>query len=129
MEMSTGRCLYPRVAHGLGSKLAGVMQEHSYPGLLHPNSHGSSRADSGNSFLALLSGSPSLLQCDFNELSDPKPCSFSGNLPAASGNLFVDSIGNGVLVTSSGGLTTENVSNHNLETRQTLLQLLHKCQV
>lgn len=84
------------------------MQGSVYPGILHSTSPGSGHANTGNSFLALLYGPPSWLHCDFQELSDSKLCTSSGNCISASGNSVVDS-------TESGRLITENFINHTLQ--------------
>ena len=111
--MNAGHCPYPRVAHGLKSKFIGGMQDPVYPSFRYSTNCG----DAGNSFVALLYGPPSLLQCDFQELSDQKLCTSSSNCAAASGNSVVDSKERGALPTSSGGLITENLNNHNLQSR------------
>ncbi|KAJ1407786.1 Jas TPL-binding domain [Sesbania bispinosa] len=90
------------------------MQGPVHPNFLHSTNHGSGHADAGNSFLALLYGPPSLLQCDFQELSDRKICTSSSNCTPASGN-SVDSIESGAFITSGGRLITENLINHNLQ--------------
>ncbi|KAI4316365.1 hypothetical protein L6164_024351 [Bauhinia variegata] len=117
MEMNAGNYLYPLVGHGLRSKFVGGMQEPVYSSRLYSNNHGSGHADTGNSFLALLSGPPSLLQCDFQEFSFAKHCSTSDNLPAASRSFVGDSVGSTTFLAPSGGLLPENLSNHNLQTR------------
>lgn len=59
-----------------------------------------------------ISGSPLwssiMVTCDFQELSDSKLCTSSGNCISASGNSVVDS-------TESGRLITENFINHTLQ--------------
>ncbi|KAJ7966224.1 Histone-lysine N-methyltransferase-like protein [Quillaja saponaria] len=66
MEMNAGHYVYPFSAQDLRSKVVGGMQEPVCPSFLNSNYHGSGHTD-GNSFLAHLSGSSSLLQCDFQE--------------------------------------------------------------
>lgn len=115
--MNAGHCLYPGVAHGLRSKFVGGMQDPVYPTFLYSTNHGSGHGDAGNSFLDLLYGPPSLLHhdTDFQELSDRKLCTLSGNCTAASGNFVVDSRESGSFQRSSGGPITENLNNHNLQ--------------
>ncbi|XP_061376429.1 uncharacterized protein LOC133318449 isoform X2 [Gastrolobium bilobum] len=115
MEMNAGHCLYPRVSHGLRSKFVGGMQDPVCPSFLYSTNQGSVHNNAGNSFLPLLNGPPSLLQGGSNGLSDRKLCTSSGNCTAASGNSIVDSIESGNFLTSSGGLITENLVIHNLQ--------------
>ncbi|KAK7320672.1 hypothetical protein VNO77_30365 [Canavalia gladiata] len=114
-EMNANHCLYPQVTHDLRSKFVGGKQGPVYPCFLRSTTHGSGVANTGNSFRALLHGRPSLLQCDFQDLSDCKLCTSSGDCTAAIGNSVVDSIRSGTFLTSSGGLTTENLINHKLQ--------------
>ncbi|XP_020235631.1 uncharacterized protein LOC109815338 isoform X3 [Cajanus cajan] len=114
-EMNASYCLYPQVAHGLRSKFVEGKQGPVYPSFPHSTTHGSGEDDSGNSFLALLYSPPSLLQYDFQDLSDRKLCISSGDCTAAIGNSVVPSIERGTFRTSGLGLITENLINHNLQ--------------
>lgn len=112
--MTASYCLYPQVAHDLRSKFGGK-QCPVYPGFYHSTTHGSVQADTGNSFLALLHGPPSLLQHDFQDLSDRKLCISSGDCSAAIGKSVVGSIESGTCQTSGVGLITENLINFKLQ--------------
>ncbi|XP_006596087.1 uncharacterized protein [Glycine max] len=118
-EINTSYCLYPQVAHGLRSKFVGGKQGHVYQSFPHSTAHGSGQADTRNSFLSLLYGPPSLLQHEFRDLSDRKLCFSSGDCTAAIGNSVVGSIESGTFQTSGVGLMTENLINHNLQSRVT----------
>lgn len=113
-EMNAIYCLYPQVAHGLRSKFGGK-QHPVYPSFSHSTTHGSVQADTGNSFLALLHGPPSVLQHDFQDLSDRNHCLSSCDCTAAIGNSVVGSIESGTFRTSGVGLITENLINRNLQ--------------
>lgn len=115
IEVNSSYCLYPRVSHGLRPKFVGGMQDPYYPRFSCVTNHAASHADAENSFLALLSGPPSLLQCEFHELSDSKPCTSSANFLAAGGNFVVDSVGSGTFLTTTKGLLTEKFSNHKMQ--------------
>ncbi|KAF7817278.1 Histone-lysine N-methyltransferase TRX1 [Senna tora] len=117
MEVNSSHCLYPQVAHGLRSKFDGGMQDPDYLRFPYTINHASGHADAENSFLALLSGPPSLLQCELQELSDPKSGTSSGNYSTASRNFVVDSVGTGTILTSSKGLMTEKLTNHKMQTK------------
>ncbi|TKY58112.1 Histone-lysine N-methyltransferase trr [Spatholobus suberectus] len=112
-EMNASHYLYPQVAHGLRSKFVGGKQGPVYPSFPHSTIHGSGQADTGSSFLSLLYGPPSFLQCDFHDLSDRKLCTLSSDCTAAIGN--VGSIESGTFLSSSVGLITENLINRNLQ--------------
>ncbi|XP_059459428.1 uncharacterized protein LOC132188988 isoform X4 [Corylus avellana] len=79
-QMNTGFHSYPHVGSDLRSMMLGRMEDPFCSNSLNFSIHRSGCADLGNSFLALLSGPPSLLQCDFQELSYPKASGSCENL-------------------------------------------------
>lgn len=89
--------------------MLGRVQDPSFPN----NSHRMGHVNPGNSFLSLLSGPPSLLQCDFQELSNPKPLCASGKLMTDNSSVLVNAIGSRIPLTFSG-LPSENLSDNNL---------------
>ncbi|XP_062098218.1 uncharacterized protein LOC133804082 isoform X3 [Humulus lupulus] len=100
---------YPHLhdSHDSRQKLLGMVQDPpltNYPNLT-PHKFG--QVNLGNSFLALLSGPPSLLQSDFKELPNSKPTSDSNSV-------VVNNIGNGIPLTFSG-LQSEYPSEQNLQ--------------
>jgi len=106
---------YPQVALGLRSKFVGGNQGPVYPSFPLSTTLGSGQADAGNSYLALLYGTPSLLQYDFQNLSERMLGISSGDSTDAIGNYFVSSIESGTFRTSGVGLITENLINCNLQ--------------
>ncbi|XP_068471510.1 uncharacterized protein [Phaseolus vulgaris] len=106
---------YPQVALGLRSKFVGGKQVPDYPSFPLSTTLGSGQADAGNSFLALLHGTPSLLQYDFQNLSERTLGISSGDSTDAIRNSFVSSIERGNFWTSGVGLITENLINCNLQ--------------
>jgi hypothetical protein len=119
MEMNTGCYSFPHVGPDLRSTMFGRMQDPVFPNSLNFNIHKPGSADLGNSFLALLSGPPSLLQCDFQEFSCPKPSGSSGKLPTIASSVNVNAVGSGIPLISSG-LLSENLSNQNLRNGEDL---------
>ncbi|XP_030481904.2 uncharacterized protein LOC115698826 isoform X2 [Cannabis sativa] len=98
---------YLHDSHDSRQKLLGMVQDPpftSYPNLIH---HKFGQGNLGNSFLALLSGSPSLLQNDFKELQNSKPMSDSNSVA-------VNNIGSGFPLTFSR-LQSEYPSEQNLQ--------------
>ncbi|PQQ03797.1 uncharacterized protein Pyn_15710 [Prunus yedoensis var. nudiflora] len=114
METNTGYYSYPHGSQDLRPTMIGRLQDPLLASKLYSGSHRSEHANSGNSFLALLSGSPSVFQCDFQELSNPKPISTSCKILPDSNNFIVNGIGSAIPVTSSGVLS-ENLSGQNLQ--------------
>lgn len=118
-EINTSHCLYPQFPHGLRSKFVGGKQCPVYQSFPHSITHGSGQADTGSSFLSLLYAPPSLLQHESWDLSNRKLCISSCDCTAAIGNSVVGSIESGTFQTSGVGLMTENLINHNLQSRVT----------
>ncbi|KAL6296703.1 hypothetical protein ACE6H2_004845 [Prunus campanulata] len=114
METNTGYYSYPHGSQDLRPTMIGRLQDPLLASKLYSGSHRSEHANSGNSFLALLSGSPSVFQCDFQELSNPKPISTSCKILPDSNNFIGNGIGSAIPVTSSGVLS-ENLRGQNLQ--------------
>ncbi|XP_052886576.1 uncharacterized protein LOC108452097 [Gossypium arboreum] len=72
MEMNYGQYFRQHTTQDLSSTLHERVQDPMRPNNSNLFSHKSSQSELANSFLALLSGPPSLLQCDFQELSSRK---------------------------------------------------------
>ncbi|XP_075643736.1 uncharacterized protein LOC142614956 isoform X3 [Castanea sativa] len=116
METNMLSYSYPHVASDLRSTVFGRMQDHF-------TTHKPGSVDLGNSFLALLSGSPSLLQCDFQDLSCPKSSGSYGKLATNHSNVNVNSVGSGIPLISSG-LQSEYLSNQNLQNGEDLCHIV-----
>ncbi|CAK9146456.1 unnamed protein product [Ilex paraguariensis] len=78
------------------------------------HSNNLSHTELGSSFLSLLSGPPSLLQCDLQDLSNPKSFSTSSKVPVNSSSVIVSAAGSGVSV-APNGLLSQNLYNRNLK--------------
>jgi hypothetical protein len=111
--MNTGYHYYPHVGSDLRSTVLGRMEDPVFSNSLNFSIHRPGCADLGNSFLALLSGPPSLLQCDFQELSYPKASGSCGKLPSSGAGVTANAFGSDIPLISSG-LLSENLSNQNL---------------
>ncbi|XP_059459429.1 uncharacterized protein LOC132188988 isoform X5 [Corylus avellana] len=111
-QMNTGFHSYPHVGSDLRSMMLGRMEDPFCSNSLNFSIHRSGCADLGNSFLALLSGPPSLLQCDFQELSYPKASGSCGKLPSNGTSVTANAFGSDIPLTSSG-LLSENLGNQN----------------
>lgn len=85
----------------------GTVQDPLLPNYPDLNSQKSGIVNLGNSFLALLSAPPSLLQCDFKELSNSK-------LKSDNNSVVLNAIGNGVPLRHSGS-PLEYMSEQNLQ--------------
>ncbi|KAK9280332.1 hypothetical protein L1049_014020 [Liquidambar formosana] len=111
LEMNTGH-FYPHVAQDPRSTACGRVREPMLLNSINSGSYKSDHAELGNSFLAILSGPPSLLQCDFQQLSNPKLCNTPSKLPINSSSVMIGAAGSGVPLTPSGPFS-ESLSNHN----------------
>ncbi|XVE97377.1 hypothetical protein REPUB_Repub03eG0014400 [Reevesia pubescens] len=105
MEMNSGQYFHQHATQDLSSTLHERM--HEPPNYSNLSSHKSNHSEMSNSFLALLSGPPSLLQCDFQELSSRKVLN-------ASGSVNINDFGSEI-PRSSGALLSENRSNQNIQ--------------
>lgn len=115
MEMGSGHCFYPSVAPDLRSTMNGRVQDSMYPNIRNISSRRLGNAELGNSFLALLSGPPSLLQCDPQELPNLNAFSSSSSkLPIDRGGVPNSAIGTGVPPTTTG-LLSEHQINRNMQ--------------
>uniref|UniRef100_F6H3V8 Uncharacterized protein n=1 Tax=Vitis vinifera TaxID=29760 RepID=F6H3V8_VITVI len=104
MEINAGR-YFPTIAHEQRSAALGMIQEPLFSNTLNLGSYRSGHAELGNSFLALLSGPPSLLQCDLQQLLNPKPICTSNKLPVYSSSVTVSTAGSGVPHAPTGSLS------------------------
>ena len=104
MEINAGR-YFPTIAHEQRPAALGMIQEPIFPNTLNLGSYRPGHAELGNSFLALLSGPPSLLQCDLQQLANPKPISSTNKLPVCSSSVMFSSAGCGVPHASTGSLS------------------------
>ncbi|XP_042989287.1 uncharacterized protein LOC122316660 isoform X3 [Carya illinoinensis] len=109
----SGYYSYPHAEPDLRSMVLGRMEDSVFSNSLSFSIHKTGRADLGNSFLALLSGPPSLLQCDFQEFSHPKSSSSSGKLPSNVSSFSMNAVGSDIPLISNR-LLSENLSNQNL---------------
>ncbi|XP_031279661.1 uncharacterized protein LOC116138078 isoform X3 [Pistacia vera] len=115
MEMVSGHCFYPPVAPDLRSTMNGRVQDSMYPNIRNVSSRRLGNAELGNSFLALLSGPPSMLQCDPQELPNLNAFSSSSSkLPIDGGGVPNIAIGTGVPPPTTG-LLCEHQINRNMQ--------------
>lgn len=114
--MDSGYYFYPHVTHGLRSSGHGKVQDSSVPNFRIASSCRQGNAEQGNSFLALLSAPPSLLQCDFKEHSNLKSftASSSSKLPFDGGAVISTSVGS-VVPPIANGLPSEFQTNQNVQ--------------
>ncbi|KAM2024470.1 hypothetical protein ACFX1X_017492 [Malus domestica] len=114
MESNAGYYSYPHGSQDLRPTLLGRLQDPVLSSIPYSDSQRSEHASLGNSFLALLSGSQSVFQCDFQGLSNPKPMGTSCKRLPDSNNFIVNGTGSAIPVTSSG-LLPENMSGQHLQ--------------
>ena len=95
MEKNTSYSSYPYDPRDLRRTILGTMHGPMSPNYQNLSSQKSSYASVGNSFLALLSGPPSVLQCDFKEFPSSK-------LMNDSNSVVVNAIGGGTMLTFNG---------------------------
>ncbi|XP_044471547.1 uncharacterized protein LOC123200432 isoform X5 [Mangifera indica] len=115
METVSSHCFYPPIAQGLRSTGNGRVLDSRYPNVQSISSRRLGNAELGNSFLALLSGPPSLLQCDPQEFPNPNAFSSScGKLPINGGGVLNSTIGSGVPPITTGLLSAHQI-NRNMQ--------------
>lgn len=114
MESNAGYYSYPHGSQDLRPTMLGRLQDPVLSSIPYSDSQRSEHATLGNSFLALLSGSQSVFQCDFQGLSNPKPMGTSCKRLPDSNNFIVNGTGSAIPVTSSG-LLPENMSGQHLQ--------------
>ena len=113
--MDSGHYIYPHAVHDLRSAVQGRVQDLMTPNIQNINSGRLAHGELGNSFLALLSGPPSLLQCDFQEPSNSKAFRASSSKLAFDGSgLTMRAVGSGVSPIVSGP-PSEHPSNQNMQ--------------
>ncbi|XP_022729706.1 uncharacterized protein LOC111284891 isoform X3 [Durio zibethinus] len=108
MEMNSGQYFHEHATQDLSPTLHERMPDSMPSNYSNLCSHKSNHSELENSFLALLSGPPSLLQCDFLELSSRKVFN-------ASRSVNINDFGSEIPRTS-GALLSENLSNQNTQT-------------
>lgn len=103
VQMNSGQYLHQHATQDLSSALHERMHDPVPPNYSNLFSHKSNHSELENSFLALLSGPPSLLQCDFQELSCRKVFNsarsvnindFGSAIPRVSGALLSENLNN-----------------------------------
>ncbi|XP_007011788.2 PREDICTED: uncharacterized protein LOC18587744 [Theobroma cacao] len=107
MVINSGQYFHQHVAQDLSSTLHGRMRDPMPPNSSNLCSIKSNHSEQANSFLALLSGSPSLLQCDFQELSSRKVFN-------ASRSVNINDFGSEI-PPIAGALLSETLSNQNTQ--------------
>lgn len=100
--MNTGQYSYPHVAQESRSTAHATIREPTFLNSLNLGAYKSTGADLGNSFLAVLSGSSTLLQCDSQQLSNQMPFNTFGKLPINSSCVTNCSAGSGVPLAATG---------------------------
>ncbi|XP_060673473.1 uncharacterized protein LOC107421144 isoform X3 [Ziziphus jujuba] len=110
---NTGYYFYPHGQQDLRTAVHGRVQDPSLPNNSLISSHRLGNVIPGNSFLSLLSGPPSLLQCDFQEFSNPKPLCSSVKLMSDNSSVLANATGSRIPLTFNG-LQSENLSGQNL---------------
>ncbi|KAK2659681.1 hypothetical protein Ddye_006214 [Dipteronia dyeriana] len=115
IEMDSGHYIYSHAVHDLRSAVQGRVQDLMTPNIQNINSSRLAHDELGNSFLALLSGPPSLSQCDFQEPSNSKAFRASSSKLAIDGSgLTMHAVGSGVSPIVSGP-PSEHQSNQNMQ--------------
>lgn len=89
MKMTAPRYFHIDAAQEQKSTASEIMQESMFPLTSNFASYKSNHAGVGTSFLALLSGPASLLQCDFQQLSNSKPLITSSKPPVSNSSVIV----------------------------------------
>ncbi|XP_059640382.1 uncharacterized protein LOC132282660 isoform X2 [Cornus florida] len=105
-----GGC-YLHVAQEPSSAARGMIPEFMFPKTSTLSSYNLGNAELGSSFLSLLSGPPSLVQGDLQQLSIPKPFNAS-TIPVKSNGVVVSAAGSSVSF-APPGLLSENPRNQN----------------
>lgn len=90
MEINTGYFSYPQCSQDLRPAMLGRLQDPLLSSIPSSGSHRSDHVNLGNSFLSLLSGSPSLLQRDFQDFSNSKPIGTSGKILPEGNNSIIN---------------------------------------
>ncbi|KAA8525531.1 hypothetical protein F0562_007386 [Nyssa sinensis] len=104
--LNAGHYLYPHVAQEPSSAARGMIQEPMFPKASNLNSYISGHAEMGSSFLSLLSGPPSLLQCNLQPF--PKPFIASSKVPVdGSCSIMVSTAESKVLPPPAGPLSQD----------------------
>lgn len=113
-EINTDCYIYSHSQQDLRTTMLGRLQDPPFPNNSLINSHRLGDVNPGNSFLSLLSGPPSLLQCDFQELTNPKPLCTTGKVMNDNSSVLMNAMGSRIPLTFSG-LPSENLREHSLQ--------------
>ncbi|PRQ26681.1 putative histone-lysine N-methyltransferase transcription regulator PHD family [Rosa chinensis] len=104
----------PHGSQDLRPAMLGRLQDPLLTSIQSSGSHRSEHVNLGNSFLSLLSGSPSLLQRDFQDFSNSQPIGTSGKILPEGNNSILNGTQNAIPL-SSIGLPSEKLSWKNLQ--------------
>lgn len=117
-EMNTGHCFHSNDLKEARAKLLGTVQHSLFFSNSNLTSNRMDRVNHGSSFLGLLSEPPSVMQCDFQELSNPKPNCTLGLLTSDISSAVVDAAESAIPLTfgwqPSENLSDVKVQNHHL---------------
>lgn len=113
--LNAGYHFYSHVGQEPSSSARGIMQEPTFPRTSNLSFHNSGHAELGSSFLSLLSGPPSLLQCDLPQLSNQKPFFTSNIVPVNTNNIMIRTAGCDVSRAPTG-LLSQIIDGKNLKT-------------
>lgn len=105
--LNAGHHFYPRIVQEPCSSARGVMLEPTFPCTSSLNLYNTGHAELGSSFLSLLSGPPSALLYDSQQLSNPKPF-IASSTPVNGCSVMVSSAGSRV---SPAGILSQNLDN------------------
>lgn len=103
-----------RGSQDLRPAMLGWLQDPLLSSIQSSGSHRSEHVNLGNSFLSLLSGSPSLLQRGFQDFSNSQPICTSGKIVPVGNNSILNSTQSAIPL-SSTGLPSEKLSWTNLQ--------------
>lgn len=113
--LNAGYHFYSHVGQEPISSARGIMQEPTFPHTSNFSFHNSGHAELGSSFLSILSGPPSLLQCDLQQLSNQKPFFTSNIVPVNANNIMIRAAGSDVSRAPTG-LLPQIIDSKNLKT-------------
>ncbi|KAI7993840.1 Histone-lysine N-methyltransferase trr [Camellia lanceoleosa] len=112
---NAGHYFYPHVTQEPSPAARGILQEATVPKTSNLCSSNSGHADLGNSFLSLLSAPPSLMQCDLQQYSNPKPLASSSKVPVSGNSFTIGAAGSGVSIVPAG-IFSQNLNIQNPKT-------------
>ncbi|GMP94389.1 hypothetical protein CsSME_00043857 [Camellia sinensis var. sinensis] len=112
---NAGHYFYPHVTQEPSPAARAILQEATVPKTSNLCSSNSGHADLGNSFLSLLSAPPSLMQCDLQQYSNPKPLASSSKVPVSGNSFTFGTAGSGVSLVPAG-IFSQNLNIQNPKT-------------